>query len=148
MTIVVFPILYTPSQVFRIVCARGSVLWIFLIFSSCLYVTFEFSQVKFYVFWYTQRLFCSHVSLLFVTIRIYSINIPLTPSVCAMNNACSPFSSSFRQHKCKGSVSSFLVSVTWNAVLTFALNTMTLNGYTIIKVEYILLYSLYCYVRP
>jgi len=33
-----------------------------------------------------------------------------------MDVACAQFSGSFRQHKYKGSVSSFLVSVTWTAV--------------------------------
>jgi hypothetical protein len=71
-----------------------------------------------------------------------------------MNNACSRICSSFRQLKCKGSVSSLLVSVIWTAVLTLALNAkithfclwMVLIDFKCYVLEYILLYMRHCCV--
>jgi hypothetical protein len=109
---------------------------------SCFQVIFGypffFKKKKPYVFWYTRRGFRFHGNLLFEFFYIYFLNIPLTPSICSMPNACSLLSTSFRQHKYKGNVSSFLVFVDSKAVFTFAiiLKITSLSKLVLIRIEH------------
>jgi hypothetical protein len=105
--------------------------------------------------WYIHGFFCCHDNLMFLCLLIYTSNISITPSVPSIANACYRFSSSFREHRCKGNVSSFLVSVTWTVVLNFQwtlkLPVFAFNWFTRFKViptGTIVLCWRYCYVRP
>jgi hypothetical protein len=86
---------------------------------------------------------------------MYSLHIPLIPSIPAMPNGVFRFFGIFREHIYKGRVSSFLVSVTWTVGLrfewtlklpVFALKWFT--SYKIIPTRIIELCWIYCFVHP